>query len=161
MSDHVSFELDGVEVTVEAGAGETLLTVLRERLGVTDVKDGCAPQGQCGCCTVLVDGDARVACVTPVARVAGRRVTTVRGLEPTRRDAAAAALVATGGSQCGFCTPGMILTAADLLARDPDPSAGEVREALEGNLCRCTGYEAIVDAVLTGAAAMRAGEPAR
>ncbi|MEY3360379.1 MAG: hypothetical protein RL531_98, partial [Actinomycetota bacterium] len=78
MSDHVSFELDGVAVTVEPEAGETLLTVLRERLGVTDVKDGCAPQGQCGCCTVLVDGDARVACVTPVARVAGRRVTTVR-----------------------------------------------------------------------------------
>ena len=87
MSQQVSFTLDGASVTVEVESGESLLAVLRERLGVTSVKDGCAPQGQCGCCTVLVDGDARVACVTPVARIAGRTVTTVDGLDPAwRRD---------------------------------------------------------------------------
>ncbi|MFM7061754.1 MAG: 2Fe-2S iron-sulfur cluster-binding protein [Actinomycetes bacterium] len=145
MSDHVSFELDGVEVSVAPDAGETLLTVLRERLGVTDVKDGCAPQGQCGCCTVLVDGDARVACVTPVARVAGRRVTTVWGLEPGWRDDAAAALVATGGSQCGFCTPGIIVRAAAATAKGRGDGAGLGR-ALAAHVCRCTGWQTIVEA---------------
>lgn len=145
MSDHVSFELDGVAVTVDVPAGETLLTVLRERLGVTDVKDGCAPQGQCGCCTVLVDGDARVACVTPVARVAGRRVTTARGLDPAWRDAAAAALVATGGSQCGFCTPGIVVRAAAATAKGRGEGPGLAR-ALAAHVCRCTGWQTIVEA---------------
>ena len=145
MSDHVSFELDGVEVTVEPVPGETLLTVLRERLGVTEVKDGCAPQGQCGCCTVLVDGDARVACVTPVARVAGRRVTTVRGLDPTWRDGAAAALVGTGGSQCGFCTPGIVVRAAAATAKGRGDGAG-LERALAAHVCRCTGWQTVVEA---------------
>ena len=82
MSGRVQFVCDGVQVEVDTAPGETLLSVLRERLGITTVKDGCAPQGQCGCCTVLVDGDARVACVTPAARIAGRSVTTVDGLPP-------------------------------------------------------------------------------
>ena len=86
--------------------GESLLSVLRERLAITSPKDGCAPQGQCGCCTVLVDGAPRVACVTPATRVGGRAVTTVEGLDPVLRDELAGAFVATGGSQCGFCTPG-------------------------------------------------------
>ena len=112
MTDRVTFTCNGNRVDVRVEAGESLLSVLRERLGLVSVKDGCAPQGQCGCCTVLVDGDARVACVTAAARVAGRAVTTVEGLDPDTRDAMAAAFVATGGSQCGFCTPGIVMRAA-------------------------------------------------
>ncbi|MEI6571852.1 MAG: 2Fe-2S iron-sulfur cluster-binding protein, partial [Actinomycetes bacterium] len=97
MSHHVLFNLDGQEVDVEVDNNESLLSVLRERLGVMSVKDGCAPQGQCGCCTVLVDGEARVSCVTPVDRIIGRAVTTAEGLEPVWRDACAASFVATGG----------------------------------------------------------------
>ena len=112
---------------------ETLLDALRERIGLVSVKDGCAPQGQCGCCTVLVDGEPRVACVTPLARVAGRAVTTVEGLEPEARDRVAAAFVACGGSQCGFCTPGIVMRFAGTRARDVDHS-------LAAHLCRCTGW---------------------
>src|SRR5262249_47205628 len=106
MSDRVAFTCNGTAVETEVAAGESLLSVLRERLGITSPKDGCAPQGQCGCCTVLVDGDARVACVTPIERVAGHSVTTVEGLPEDLRDRLAGAFVSTGGSQCGFCTPG-------------------------------------------------------
>ncbi len=120
---------------------ETLLDALRERLGLVSVKDGCAPQGQCGCCTVLVDGEPRVACVTPLARVAGRSVTTVEGLEPEVRDRVAAAFVASGGSQCGFCTPGIVMRFAGERARDVDRS-------LAAHLCRCTGWLTVRDAIL-------------
>ena len=122
-----------VEVDADVERGESLLNVLRERLGVVSAKDGCAPQGQCGCCTVLVDGEPRVACVTPVARVEGRAVTTIEGLDSTERDRAAAAFVATGGSQCGFCTPGIVMRFAGTRARDVDRS-------LAAHLCRCTGW---------------------
>ncbi|GIU86181.1 MAG: hypothetical protein KatS3mg009_0696 [Acidimicrobiia bacterium] len=135
----VGFTCNGEPVEVDAGAGESLLNVLRERLGLTSVKDGCAPQGQCGCCTVLVDGDPRVACVTPVARVAGRSVTTLEGLDPAVRDRLAAAFVATGGSQCGFCTPGILVRAA---ARPRD-----VDRALAAHLCRCTGWITVKEAI--------------
>lgn len=150
MSHQVSFTLDGTAVTVAIDDGETLLAVLRERLGVTAVKDGCAPQGQCGCCTVLVDGDARVACVTPAARVAGRAVTTVDGLEPAWRQACADALVATGGSQCGFCTPGIVVRAASATARGRT-GRDDIARALVAHVCRCTGWTGVLDA-LTGAA---------
>src|SRR5437870_13186740 len=103
MSDRVGFVCNGAPVEIGVAPGESLLSVLREQLGIISVKDGCAPQGQCGCCTVLVDGDARVACVTPATRVAGRVVTTVEGLDPVVRDRLADAFLATGGSQCGFC----------------------------------------------------------
>src|SRR5262249_27090503 len=108
----VQFSCNGTQVEVDPAPGESLLSVLRERLGVVSPKDGCAPQGQCGCCTVLVDGEARVACVTPVSRVAGRVVVTVEGLEPAVRDDLATRFVSTGGSQCGFCTPGILLRLA-------------------------------------------------
>ena len=120
--------------------------MLRERLGIMSVKDGCAPQGQCGCCTVLVDGAARVACVTPVARIAGREVTTVDGLPADERDAIAAAFVATGGSQCGFCTPGIIVRAAALRAKGAPTEVG-IDRALAAHLCRCTGWRTVVDAI--------------
>src|SRR3954468_24654394 len=111
------FRLDGREVTVERD-GVSLLEALRDELGVRTAKDGCAPQGQCGCCTVWVDGAPRVACVTPVRRVAGREVTTVDGLEPATRERFANAFVATGASQCGFCTPGIVMRLAALSPGD-------------------------------------------
>ncbi|HEX5588276.1 MAG TPA: 2Fe-2S iron-sulfur cluster-binding protein, partial [Acidimicrobiia bacterium] len=111
------FVCNGDDVDVDVVAGESLLSVLRERLGLVSVKDGCAPQGQCGCCTVLVDGEPRVACVTPVTRVVGRAVTTVEGLEPALRSALVDGLCATGGAQCGFCTPGIVVRAAALVTR--------------------------------------------
>src|SRR5689334_11588600 len=123
----VRFVLDGRDVVVDDD-GASLLEVLRDRLGERSPKDGCSPQGQCGCCTVLVDGAPRVACVTPARRVAGRRVTTLTGLAD--RDEWAARLVATGGSQCGFCTPGIIVRL----------SAGG---SLAAHLCRCTGWQTI------------------
>lgn len=131
---------NGSDADVETVAGETLLSVLRERLGLASVKDGCAPQGQCGCCTVLVDGQPRVACVTPAARVEGRTITTVEGLPPEARDRLAAAFVATGGSQCGFCTPGIVMRASGERARDLD-------HALGAHLCRCTGWCTIYEAI--------------
>jgi aerobic-type carbon monoxide dehydrogenase small subunit (CoxS/CutS family) len=140
-SGEVDFVLDGQPVTVPAD-GASLLEALRDRLGVRSVKDGCSPQGQCGCCTVLVDGQPRVACVTPVARVAGRAVTTVDGLPGA--DRWAEAFCATGASQCGFCTPGIVVRLAALGA-GADRAA--VDRALLAHLCRCTGWQTIREAV--------------
>jgi xanthine dehydrogenase small subunit len=137
----IALEVDGRAVEV-ADDGATLLEVLRDRLGRHGPKDGCSPQGQCGCCTVLVDGAPRVACVTPVRRVAGRRITTIDGLAPDVRAAWAAAFVATGGSQCGFCTPGIICR----LAGGSPTDRGAVDRALAAHLCRCTGWQTIVEA---------------
>jgi len=120
----------------------TLLAVLRDQLQIRSVKDGCSPQGQCGCCTVLVDGVARVACVTPVRRVAGRSVTTVDGLAPEVSARWADAFCATGASQCGFCSPGIVLRlVAEAAKPTPDPA-----QALLAHLCRCTGWTPILDA---------------
>jgi xanthine dehydrogenase small subunit len=146
MSDRVGFVCNGTPVEVGVAPGESLLSVLRERLGLVAAKDGCAPQGQCGCCTVLVDGDARVACVTPAARVEGRAVTTVEGLDATVRDALAGAFVATGGSQCGFCTPGIVMRAASLLARRRTRRI-DVDRGLAAHLCRCTGWQTVYAAI--------------
>ncbi len=125
----------------------TLLQALRGPLGRRDVKDGCAPQGQCGCCTVLVDGQPRVACVTPVARVRGRAVTTLDGLDPDVRARLVAAFDATAASQCGFCTPGILVRLAPLLER-ADLDDARVRTSLAAHLCRCTGFQPIVEAAL-------------
>jgi len=146
MSDRVAFECNGVPVEVGVAPGESLLSVLRERLGLVSVKDGCAPQGQCGCCTVLVDGDARVACVTPAARVDGRAVRTVDGLDADTRDSLATAFVSTGGSQCGFCTPGIVMRAASLIAKGRTRRA-DVDRGLAAHLCRCTGWQTVYAAV--------------
>ena len=125
----------------------TLLDVLREQLGVRSVKDGCSPQGQCGCCTVLVDGQPRVACVTPARRVAGRAITTLEGLDAEVRDGWARAFAATGGSQCGFCTPGIICRFAGLQAKGADHGDRDAAaRALAAHLCRCTGWQPILDA---------------
>ena len=124
----------------------SLLEVLREQLGYRSVKDGCSPQGQCGCCTVWVDGAPRVACVTSARRVAGREVTTLEGLTPAVRDAWAQALADTGASQCGFCTPGIIMRLAALQASRPMFDEATVKNALLAHLCRCTGWRTILEA---------------
>jgi aerobic-type carbon monoxide dehydrogenase small subunit (CoxS/CutS family) len=141
------FQVDGRDVSV-ADDGASLLEVLRDRLGIRSAKDGCSPQGQCGCCTVLVDGQARVACVTPARRVAGRAITTLDGLPADVRDAWAKALTDAGASQCGFCTPGIIVRLAALRgAPAAEPlEAAEVEQALLAHLCRCTGWRTIVEA---------------
>lgn len=137
----VDFVVDGTAVSVPAEG--SLLDALRETLGRKSVKDGCSPQGQCGCCTVWVDGSPRVACVTPVARVRGRSVTTVEGLVDA--DRWAAAFVDAGASQCGFCTPGIVMR---LAALEPEQRSdrSQVRQALLAHLCRCTGWNPIVEA---------------
>jgi xanthine dehydrogenase small subunit len=140
----VALVVDGTAVEVDDD-GSSLLDVLRDRLGIRTVKDGCSPQGQCGCCTVLVDGAPRVACVTPTRRVAGRSITTLDGLPPERRRQLLDAFVAAGASQCGFCTPGIIVR---LAALGPQPSTDQVTTALLAHLCRCTGWQTIVEAAL-------------
>ena len=141
----IPFRLDGLAVEV-VDDGSSLLEVLRDRLGARTPKDGCSPQGQCGCCTVWVDGQARVSCVTPIARVAGRDVTTLDGLPDA--PAWAAQFAAAGASQCGFCTPGILIRVA-ALAPAARTSPAAVRRALAAHLCRCTGWQPIVDAVLS------------
>lgn len=128
-----------VEVPAE---GLTLLEVLRDRLGMTQVKDGCSPQGQCGCCTVWVDGQPRVSCVTPAARVAGRSVTTIAGLPDAQ--VWGERLCAAGGSQCGFCTPGIVMRLAAIPAEQRTDTS--VRQALLAHVCRCTGWQGVIEA---------------
>ena len=138
--------------------GESLLYVLRERLGLPGAKNACE-QGECGSCTVYLDGTAVCACLVAAGQAQGREVRTVEGLavggelHPVQE-----AFVECGAVQCGFCTPGLLIAAHDLLARVPQPSDLEIREALAGNLCRCTGYRAIVEATLLAGARMRGDE---
>jgi aerobic-type carbon monoxide dehydrogenase small subunit (CoxS/CutS family) len=141
----VSFTLDGRQVEV-GDERCTLLEALRDRLGERGPKDGCSPQGQCGCCTVLVDGQPRVACVTPVRRIGGRHVRTIHGLDDVDRSAWAEAFAATGASQCGFCTPGIMLRLEALRTRGPVEGHQPVEQALLAHLCRCTGWRTILEA---------------
>src|SRR5439155_22832123 len=154
----IEFTLNGTPAATEVRDDETLLDVLRERLGLTSMKDGCAPEGSCGACTVIVDGRAVVSCAQPATRVEGRSVATQEGLEPEARDRWARAFVVAGASQCGFCSPGIGMKAEAMLAKDPSPTRDQIARGLAGNLCRCTGYIKIVDAVELSAAAKR-GEP--
>ncbi len=136
----------------------SLLDTLRYQLGLTSVKDGCSPQGQCGCCTVLVDGQARVSCVTPVRRIRGRSVETMEGLVPERKGEWAERFCATGASQCGFCTPGIIMR-LEAIARDSEVDVGsldhsQVDQGLLAHLCRCTGWQTIVEAACGGETAV-------
>ncbi len=143
----VSFRLGDRDVDVMVQPLATLQQVLRDQLGQTGVKEGCR-QGGCGSCTVLVDGEPFLSCLVPVEDVAGRRLTTIEtlsrteGLTPIQQ-----AFLETGGFQCGYCTPGMIVIATALLEREPSPRRETIIEALAGNVCRCTGYEPIVAAI--------------
>jgi carbon-monoxide dehydrogenase small subunit len=126
--------------------GESLLFLLRERLGLPGSKNACE-QGECGSCTVYLDGVPACACLVAAGQASGREVVTVEGLRGEALHPVQQAFLDAGAVQCGFCTPGLVVAAHDLLARRPRPSDPEIREALAGNLCRCTGYEKILDAV--------------
>jgi len=134
-------------------AGESLLYVLRERLGLPGAKNACE-QGECGSCTIYLDGLPVCACLVAAGQAQGREVVTVEGLraEGGDLDPVQRAFLSAGAVQCGFCTPGLVVAVHDLLARTPRPTDGDIREALAGNLCRCTGYEKILDAVRLAAA---------
>jgi aerobic carbon-monoxide dehydrogenase small subunit len=149
----VSFTVNGSRETVDGvWEGESLLYVLRERMGLPGSKNACE-QGECGSCTVYLDGLPVCACLVAAGQAEGRRVRTVEGLaEGDRLAPIQQAFVEAGAVQCGFCTPGLLVQAHDLIERRPDPSDAEIREALAGNLCRCTGYEKILDAVRLAAA---------
>jgi len=150
----IDLVLNGALRTVDVDPGESLMDLLR-RLGCKSVKNGC-DDGYCGACAVLLDGRAVNACLVFAARAAGCRVQTLEGLaregvlHPVQR-----AALDLGAVQCGFCTPGIVMTALDLLARQPRPTEHEVRDALAGNYCRCTGYVKPVEAILAAAAEMR------
>jgi len=154
----MEFTLNGEPVTADPGEGRSILELLREDLGLRSVKDGCAPEGSCGACTVIVDGRAVVSCAQQASRVEGKHVVTQEGLSADVRRQWADSFVSAGASQCGFCSPGIVMKAEALLAKKPTPSRDEVARALLGNLCRCTGYTKILDAVELVAAARR-GEP--
>jgi xanthine dehydrogenase molybdenum-binding subunit len=151
----MEFTLNGRPVSVDVREGASMLELLRERCGVMSVKDGCAPEGSCGACTVMVEGKAVVSCAQPASRAAGKSITTQEGLAPQERELWADSFVASGASQCGFCSPGIVMKAESLLLKNQDPSRDEVARALAGNLCRCTGYVKIIDAVQFAAKAKR------
>jgi aerobic carbon-monoxide dehydrogenase small subunit len=131
--------------------GESLLHVLRERLGLPGAKNACE-QGECGSCSVYLDGELVCSCLVLAGQAEGREVVTVEGLAPEGElSLVQEAFLAAGAVQCGFCTPGLIVATDDLLKRNPEPTDAEIREALAGNLCRCTGYEKILDAVRAAA----------
>ncbi len=143
--------INGVEMTLETDPERRVVDLLREELGLTGTKEGCG-SGECGACSILVDGEHRLSCLMVAAQLEGRAVTTIEGLgEPGRLHPLQEAFVRCGAVQCGFCSPGMILAAAALLKKTPHPGRDEIRQGLSGNLCRCTGYQKIVDAVETAA----------
>ena len=152
----VTFTVNGNQTQVVSRVERTLLDVLREDLGLTGVKNSCGGEGECGSCTVIMDGSAVNACLVPVGQLEGCRVLTIEGLgtddglHPLQD-----AFLQVGAVQCGYCTPGAILSAKALLDKDPEPSEEAIREALSGNLCRCTGYVKMVDAVTIAAEVMR------
>ena len=143
----IELNVNGERHEADVWAGESLLYVLRERLGLPGSKNACE-QGECGSCSVLLDGKLVCACLVLAAQAEGHEVVTVEGLgENAELHPVQEAFAETGAVQCGFCTPGFVVATADLLARNPSPSDDEIREALSGNLCRCTGYAKIFDAV--------------
>lgn len=156
MNKKISFTLNGSTIDVAANSHQTLLELLRESLHMTGTKEGCG-EGECGACTVLIDGMAVNSCLFPAFEVAGKTVTTVEGITGKRNQLSdiQQAFVDSGAIQCGFCTPGMILSTKALLDTHPDPSEEDIREALSGNLCRCTGYVQIIEAVKKAAALLK------
>jgi carbon-monoxide dehydrogenase small subunit len=143
----IELTVNGERREADVWAGESLLYVMRERLGLPGSKNACE-QGECGSCSVLLDGKLVCACLVLAAQAEGHELVTVEGLgEEGELHSVQAAFTETGAVQCGFCTPGFIVATVDLLARTPSPSDDEIREALSGNLCRCTGYAKIFDAV--------------
>ena len=144
----LQFTLNGIPVETEAPAEKSLLNVLRENLGLTGTKEGCSV-GECGACSVLLDGRLVNSCLTLAAQANGRQVVTIEGvhLPDGSPNDLQQAFIEYGAVQCGFCTPGMVLAGEALLAENPQPTRQEIRTAIAGNLCRCTGYQQIVDAI--------------
>lgn len=151
MKQVLKLHINGEEIEVLSEVNKTLLEVLREDLGLTGTKRGC-DLGTCGACTVLIDGKPWLSCLTLAAAVQGKKITTIEGLEdggklhPLQRS-----FIEKGAIQCGFCTPGMILTAKALLEENPQPSEESLKKGISGNLCRCTGYVKIIEAILSTA----------
>ena len=156
MSDtqaQISFTINGDAVTVDVHPMARLLDVVRQQLRLTGTKEGCG-EGECGACSVLIDGELVNSCLTPVIQVEGASVTTIEGVATGEQlDAVQEAFIAHGGAQCGICTPGMLLAAVSLRDRNSQPSDDDIRTALSGNLCRCTGYMKIFEAVRRSIAA--------
>jgi aerobic carbon-monoxide dehydrogenase small subunit len=149
--------VNGADTTLEGHPLSRLLDVLRHDLRLTGTKEGCG-EGECGACSVLIDGQLVNSCLVPLLHAEGTAIMTIEGVaDGERLHAMQEAFIAHGGAQCGICTPGMVLAAVNLLARNPKPSELDVRTALAGNLCRCTGYDKIVRAVMETAAEMRDG----
>jgi len=147
----LTMNVNGSEVSVEIYADETLADVLRDRLGLIGTKVACG-EGECGACTVLLDGVAVTSCIAPAMKAQGRRVTTIEGLTPDRElHVIQQAFVDATASQCGYCTPGFIMAAKALLDANPNPTREEIMRGISGNLCRCTGYYQIVDAIALAA----------
>jgi carbon-monoxide dehydrogenase small subunit len=151
------FTVNGAPVEIEAAGTRRLLDVLREDLALTGTKEGCG-EGECGACSVILDGEVVDSCLVPICQVDGRIVRTVEGLASTasdvrRLDELQAAFLATGGAQCGICTPGMLMAARAYLDAGGVPDEARIREAIAGNLCRCTGYTKIIEAIALAAEA--------
>ena len=152
----IFFELNGRDVTAETRPNQTLTDLLRDELGITSVKKGCE-QGECGACTLMVDGVAVTSCIVLAPQVEGRKVTTLEGLEDDPlMGKLRAAYVENGAVQCGFCTPGMLISSYALLKDNPKPTQDEVKIGIEGNICRCTGYTKIIAAIQDAAERMSA-----
>ena len=145
---NISFDLNGQPVTISVEPNTSLLDAIRDTMGIKSVKKGCE-QGECGACTVLIDGAPVTSCLVLAPQVEGRHVTTLEGLEmnPLMIDLREA-FIENGAVQCGFCTPGMLISAYALLRDNPNPSEDDVKTGIEGNICRCTGYTKIIEAIL-------------
>ena len=152
MSECYSFVVNGVPCSTEEE--KPLLRYLRDELRLTSVKDGCS-EGACGTCTILVDGKAVKACVLSTKRAAGKEIVTVEGLSEAEREAFVYAFGAVGAVQCGFCIPGMVMAGKALLDQNPNPSEAEIKKAIRGNVCRCTGYKKIIEGIALAGAILR------
>jgi carbon-monoxide dehydrogenase small subunit len=147
------FTVNGAEQALDVPGMRRLLDALREDLGLTGTKEGCG-EGECGACSVLIDGELANSCLVPLSQVEGAHVVTVEGLAPQGRlDRLQQAFLETGGAQCGICTPGMLMAGRAYIAAGGGPDEEAIREAIAGNLCRCTGYTKIIDAIALAAAA--------
>lgn len=143
----ISFKLNGKNIVVETVPNKRLLDMLRDDLDCTSVKEGCG-EGECGACTILINNEAVTSCTVLAPQIEGCEVLTVEGLgKDDALDKLQETFIQSGAVQCGFCTPGMLLSAKALLIKNPTPSIDEIKTAIEGNLCRCTGYKKIIDAV--------------
>jgi aerobic-type carbon monoxide dehydrogenase small subunit (CoxS/CutS family) len=151
----ITLKVNNTDYTIAVRPYATLLEVLREDLGLTGTKEGCG-EGECGACTVIIDGKAANSCIVLALEAEGKEITTIEGLaDKGKLHPIQEAFVETGGLQCGFCTPGMILSTKVLLDENPDPTVDEIKKGLEGNFCRCTGYTKIIESVKVAAQKVR------